>query len=358
MVKLVEQQYGPEKITPNMHLCLHICECALDYGPLYSFWCYGFERMNGLLGKYNLIPIFFIMIIFLIFNIFIGSFHSSNRHIEPELLRIVQHYSILDELSASYGNENQHLSTCLPYIAFKESVGSLAAHEDFDLIQYFEFLSMSKNVKDKAGIGSEPFPGAFMKPMKKDTNLRSEVLALLVEYYSNAYQRPFVALSNVHASSKEAIVVLPKVNQYSRLRIGAEVFGSISSPRYIKSANVLSQFILDDNNTTDIYPGQVQFFFEHTIYLSEGPVTHSLAFVRWYSAADDRRSRFHCQIDKDNTKISNIELWKKDFYELSRDCIIPVHNILGRFVAGTMKIGKKTPKEFTAVIPINKKIHI
>ena len=55
MVKLVERQYGPEKITPNMHLCLHICECALDYGPLYSFWCYSFERMNGLLSIYNLI---------------------------------------------------------------------------------------------------------------------------------------------------------------------------------------------------------------------------------------------------------------------------------------------------------------
>ena len=162
---------------------------------------------------------------------FTGSLHSSNRHIEPELLKTVQHYSILDELSASYGNENQHLSTCLSYIAFKESVGSLAAYEDFDLNKYFEFLSMSKNVRDKE-----------------------------VEYYSNAYQRPFVSLSNIHSSSKEAIVVLPKANQYSRLKIGAEVFGSTSLPRYIKSANVLSKFILDDNNTTNIYPGQVQFF--------------------------------------------------------------------------------------------------
>jgi hypothetical protein len=51
MVELVEKSYGPEKITPNMHLCLHICECAFDYGPLYSFWCYSFERMNGLLGN-------------------------------------------------------------------------------------------------------------------------------------------------------------------------------------------------------------------------------------------------------------------------------------------------------------------
>jgi hypothetical protein len=271
------------------------------------------------------------------------------------LLKTVQHYSILDELSASC-DENQHLSTCLPYIAFKKSVGSLAAHEDFELMKYSEFLSMSKNVMEKAGTGSEPFPGTFMKPMKKDVNLPPEVLALLVEYYCNAYEYTFVTLSNIHTSSKDSIVVLPKVNQFSRLRVGAEVFGSTHS-RYIKSANVLAQFVVDDY-TTDIYPGQVQFFFEHTIQLPEGPATHSLAFVRWHDKADDRRSRFHCQIDNDNTQICNIELWKKDFYDLSRDCIIPIHSILGRFIAGTMKIGKKNPKEYLSVIPINKKIHI
>jgi hypothetical protein len=53
MVRLVEQHYRPEKISPNMHLCLHICECVFDYGPVYSFWCYSFERMNGLLGNNN-----------------------------------------------------------------------------------------------------------------------------------------------------------------------------------------------------------------------------------------------------------------------------------------------------------------
>jgi Transposase family tnp2 len=53
MNKLIEKNYGPEKISPNLHLCLHICECAIDYGPLSSFWCYSFERMNGVLGKYT-----------------------------------------------------------------------------------------------------------------------------------------------------------------------------------------------------------------------------------------------------------------------------------------------------------------
>ena len=51
MVKLIEKKYGPKKIMPNLHLCLHICECINDYGPMYLFWCFSYERMNGLLGK-------------------------------------------------------------------------------------------------------------------------------------------------------------------------------------------------------------------------------------------------------------------------------------------------------------------
>src|SRR5260363_78317 len=34
MVMLIEKTYGSEKITPNLHLCLHIYECVMDYGSL------------------------------------------------------------------------------------------------------------------------------------------------------------------------------------------------------------------------------------------------------------------------------------------------------------------------------------
>lgn len=43
----LESVWGPEIATPNMHMHLHIKECLLDYGPLYSFWCFPFERLNG-----------------------------------------------------------------------------------------------------------------------------------------------------------------------------------------------------------------------------------------------------------------------------------------------------------------------
>ena len=53
VAKLIEEYYGPEYITPNIHLSLHLTECCHDYGPLYSFWCFSFERMNGVLGKFS-----------------------------------------------------------------------------------------------------------------------------------------------------------------------------------------------------------------------------------------------------------------------------------------------------------------
>ena len=37
----------------NMHLHGHLKQCVLDFGPVYSFWLFSFERMNGILGAYH-----------------------------------------------------------------------------------------------------------------------------------------------------------------------------------------------------------------------------------------------------------------------------------------------------------------
>ena len=55
---LIEENYGQEFIIPNIYLFLHITDCCEDYGLLYSFWCYLFERMNGLLGNKLIIFMF------------------------------------------------------------------------------------------------------------------------------------------------------------------------------------------------------------------------------------------------------------------------------------------------------------
>ena len=47
-----ERIYGKEVVTPNMHLHCHICECVKDYGSVYGFWCFSYERYNGILGGF------------------------------------------------------------------------------------------------------------------------------------------------------------------------------------------------------------------------------------------------------------------------------------------------------------------
>jgi hypothetical protein len=48
-----EQLYGNPALTPNMHLAGHITDCIRDHGPVYAFWLYAFERMNGILGSFQ-----------------------------------------------------------------------------------------------------------------------------------------------------------------------------------------------------------------------------------------------------------------------------------------------------------------
>ena len=85
-----------------------------------------------------------------------------------------------------------------------------------------------------------------MKPMKKDVDLLTEVLELLVEYYCNAYEYTFTTVSNIHASSEDSIVILSKVNQFNRLRVEAKVFGSTHS-QHQEVLEVLIYISISDN---------------------------------------------------------------------------------------------------------------
>lgn len=67
----------------TLALILHLKNSLTDYGPVYSFWCFAFERYNGILGSY----------------------HTNNKRIEPQIMRkffnqqAVQNLGIPDEFS-------------------------------------------------------------------------------------------------------------------------------------------------------------------------------------------------------------------------------------------------------------------
>ena len=86
--KKFEQLYGPEHCTPNLHLHLHLKDCILDYGPSHAFWCFSFERYNGLLG----------------------SFHTNNKSIEQQIMR---KFVNAQRLRSAAGLADSHLLSLL-----------------------------------------------------------------------------------------------------------------------------------------------------------------------------------------------------------------------------------------------------
>jgi len=245
---------------------------------------------------------------------------------------------------------NDLLCTSLDIIKPRKTAGSLAALDDFTGDEFQDFIRLSL-IDDDSAYGTECFPGSLMKPCQ-ETNLPKHILDLLVEFYESLYNDSFISIYSI-AGLTNNVVVNCKIRQYGRLRIGSDVYGSIQASRHEKSSYILARFLQDDG-TIDIYPGQVQFFFEHTIYLNNNPhpLTHSLALVKWYRPVQDHEIRYYCQVDSD-IESCNMELWTNEFYAMARDSIIPVHNILGRFIKCDFSI---ETKKYMAVIPLNKKI--
>lgn len=281
----------------------------------------------------------------------LGSYKNSKRNIEPELLRIMIENSVLQYLLSNCDEEI--LCTSLDIIKPKKSSGSLAALDDFEGDEYQNFIRLSR-IEDESAFGTEPFPGELMNPCH-ETNLPNNILDLLVEYYDNLYNDYFISISSITDSSRNCNVVNSKIKQYGRLRIGADIYGSVQAARHEKSSYILARFVQNDG-TIDTYPGQVQFFFEHAIYLNNKSTTHSLALVKWYKPVQGHEIRYYCQVDADDIQSCNIELWSNDFYKMSRDSIIPIHSILGNFIKCKFYVGMKRPKEYMAVVALNKKI--
>jgi len=196
----------------------------------------------------------------------------------------------------------------------------------------------------------------MLTPCRNRVALPDNIYQILTDYYNNVYDLQFVTIAKSISNPRYSIVVPNMVDQFGRVQISAKVFGLAMAYRYLKNANVLAKFI-QNNETTDLFPGQVQYYFEHTVRISGELKTHRLAFIKWYKPAPNQKTRFYTSID-DNEKSSNIELWQNDFYDIERDCLIPIHYLYSRFVSSKFVIGKKNPITYNAVIPINRQFHL
>ncbi|GET58953.1 hypothetical protein GLOIN_2v1790114 [Rhizophagus irregularis DAOM 181602=DAOM 197198] len=71
---------------------------------------------------------------------------------------------------------------------------------------------------------------------------------------------------------------------------------------------------IEIDGEVDSYPGQIQYFFKHTVDLPNGQMEYNLAYIRWYRPASMSESRYYFHIDDEDVK-----LWKSEFYDESCD---------------------------------------
>ncbi len=286
--KEFQRLYGESACTPNMHLHTHLKDCLLDYGPPHAFWCYPFERYNGILGQY----------------------HTNRRAIESQLLKKFCH-------SQAYVNGDIPLAEFYDYIPTES-------------MKQRERIQRDTNDYDHVHMPSSPlrFIASFalstksvIKPLNpfKIKALSSEHARQLQEIYNQLYPSKSVAhMSHFY-------------HEYGRVSIDEDIIGSEKpGPNNHSSATIAAYWPVSGESLSRIdynerRVGTVQYYVQHTIeFHSDGSIEteklkHLFCYVLWK------------QISPNTSYFGQSAIVCTNSYELPSLCsFLPVQRILAK----------------------------
>ena len=314
--KGVERLYGKESITPNMHLHGHLIECIHDYGPVYAFWCFSFERYNGILGtcQHNnrSVPI-----------------QMMRKFLEDECLMATDASS--SQLFTKYysgilANNDEQLSGTLKQI-FN---GNASSRSHFS-------TTNPRNVswKNDASL-FHSYPPLTVKVMYDSVqeDLKNMYEILLCQ---DDIQDIFVPKTYMHTTTVEAY---------------GEIYDSKSSPSPRANHIISSWFhegtIVSNNN--DFRPAAIEYFMKHCIEIkyNNGDMvseTYLLACVSWFKPHEKRE-----------TLPFPLEIWcRSAFEEDGPASFLPVARISCRFcpIQGTVTLLRSLEERVLIVNPLD-----
>ena len=239
---------GKESCTPNMHLHLHLSECLLDYGPVYGFWCYAFERFNGTLGRYP----------------------TNLKQIEVQLMKkCIIHQEVCTQ---QFPKEHETLFNLLNHRA-KENSGGYSLSLSAESLKELQQLSSPFWTPGMWFLTNEEM---FIPPVKEKV---FDVVQVenLQQLYSILY--PNRAIKHFSHFYKFC----------SRASIAGEVFGSVKS--FGEKSSVISAYWPSTGNELcnrlSLSLGQVQFYIKHRIIFTDQlqvdeALEFTFAYVHWY----------------------------------------------------------------------------
>jgi len=299
-----EKLYGASKVKPNMHLHGHLKECILDYGPMTNFWCFSFERFNGILG----------------------SFTTNNRSVEVQMMRKILAENMLTGISLP----NDFKEVFHPIVIRKK--------QDNNSTDYFEYsakLIKSSTTQDASCIYWKKLAEVVMVPkVYKVKVLDEDDLQTLHSVYTFMYG------DSVSSLSPDS---LPNtVHQFSYIHIGNEKFGSKLDCRSLRSARIMASWTSDDGDIElgDQRPGKVCHYIQHNVPVNQGYESHVFAVVDWYERRND-------QLNKKYYK--PVEAFGTSFVQGGPSRLLPVTRISSKFALASQEAENEL-----IVVPLNR----
>lgn len=306
-----ESLHGSENVTPNMHLHTHLFECIKDYGPIYSFWLFSFERYNGMLGGYK----------------------TNQRSVELQLMRRFMSDLQLYDIAIP----EECMSEDLGFLLTDDEAGTLKDVSALHSAQYLEIVQASNG--SLATFPRELWsfldvynPGGVMSM----EYLEGFELRYLAECYCTMYPGETYTRSNISAA----------VQRYSQMKVGNEIFGSRNS-RSKRSSYIRAKWCGRNGkiDAASLRPGVVSHFIKHSVSIGGSFKPHYFAVVDWFESHPSR-----------DLLGDPIELWCHDLHEaFGSASYLPVQMIHSKFVAAKDSFNEET---LLVVMPLSQKIFL
>ena len=225
----------------------HLVECTKDYGPVYAFWLFSFERYNGILGNYR----------------------TNNRSVEVQLMQHFMHDVQVDNLNIPV--ECLNVQTTMQQLFNKDlSTGTLNDMCSEHGMEYWAVITKCSklsvhDVPTSIWSISAPYclPGAASEHyLDGDSTL----------YLANAYQVMYKQhVINAHISFRAM--------SYTYIKNGNTVYGSIGS-RSKRSCYILVAWCGKDGHvdktTEELRPRHVMYYFQHNYTMLGNTKSHIL----------------------------------------------------------------------------------
>ena len=288
----LEQLYGKQRVAPNMHLHTHLLDCILDYGPVYSFWLFSFERYNGIIGEYG----------------------TNQRAVEIQLMRKFTANQFIKDIPLPVEFQ-EHFKPVMERLVSKQA-GSLQDH-----------CSPEGSIARNVILSSMLSLGPVQKGLAWSNN-DSSFVCCGPHYRDCLDAESLPHLKACHATIFDGVdeaSITGHFNRYASCKCSSERYGS-SLSRGDRSSFILARWCAlggkIDSSGLDLRPGVIDYFMEQNIRVNGQSVSCILAVVRWFQSHPSRICLG-----------APLEVWCKDLFELEGGAtFIPVKRLHTKFI--------------------------